>query len=315
MFGLCIVLGVFILQVSNASKGCGYDKVFTNFRKPRENHQLFQSLEEEALNIDWEIPATSNSGRIINGIPSSPGSWQWQVSLQLTNPKLGFIGHWCGGTLVNKNWVITAAHCVKNGLVDLLGGAIWHAILGDYDRSSLSGEEVRLVVDKVVIHPNFTDYQNDLALLHIGEHRRHDITPICIPGPEQVIGLKCVATGWGQTTRNGSLEQKLHQATLQIIPNSQCADLYKIKYGLNIEDGHVCAGSSRFGEAAGACVGDSGGPLQCNFKDGLWYMVGLTSFGSGCAKPGFPDVFINIAHYKNWIEEVISRPFDLQLPK
>ena len=52
--------------------------------------------------------------------------------------------------------------------------------------------------------------------------------------------------------------------------------------------------------------GDSGGPLHCNMKDGRWYLAGLTSFGSGCAKPGYPDVFMRLTSYTKWIEETIQ---------
>ena len=52
--------------------------------------------------------------------------------------------------------------------------------------------------------------------------------------------------------------------------------------------------------------GDSGGPLHCNMKDGKWYLAGLTSFGSGCAKPGFPDVFMRITSYNKWIQDTID---------
>lgn len=52
--------------------------------------------------------------------------------------------------------------------------------------------------------------------------------------------------------------------------------------------------------------GDSGGPLQCNMKDGRWYLAGLTSFGSGCAKPGFPDVFTRLTHYIEWINSTLA---------
>ena len=53
--------------------------------------------------------------------------------------------------------------------------------------------------------------------------------------------------------------------------------------------------------------GDSGGPLMCRLQDGRWYMACVTSFGSGCAKRGFPDVFSNVPHYMDWIREVMKR--------
>ena len=53
--------------------------------------------------------------------------------------------------------------------------------------------------------------------------------------------------------------------------------------------------------------GDSGGPLHCNMRDGLWYLAGVTSFGSGCAKPGFPDVFTRTTSHLKWIRETMER--------
>ena len=69
------------------------------------------------VNVDDE-PSTKNviTARIFNGKPSSKGSWPWQVSLQLLHPKLGFIGHWCGGVLIEPTWVLTAAHCIHKSV-------------------------------------------------------------------------------------------------------------------------------------------------------------------------------------------------------
>jgi len=280
---------------------CGNSPDFANFRRPKpldiakkiiKNNELFGENQED------DIP------RIINGQMTSPGAWPWQVSLQLQNPIVGNIGHWCGAVLVSSRWVATAAHCVNNKLISALGGGIWTVILGDWDRDNSEGPELEMIVEKIVVHPNFTDYQNDIALLRLPSNIK-TIEPICLPQQEEPsVGLRCITTGWGQTTNNGQLESRLHQSMLRVVDTRDCGKLYGLKYGVKIGSGHVCAGPER-GHISGTCVGDSGGPLQCNYKDGKWYLVGLTSFGSGCAKPGYPDVFVRVATYTKWIHQII----------
>jgi len=137
------------------------------------------------------------------------------------------------------------------------------------------------------------------------------LTPICLPPadelvPDDFLGLKCIATGWGQTVHDGPLEGRLHQVPLRVVKNSDCSVVYGLKYGIPITDTHICAGP-QLGTETGTCVGDSGGPLQCNLKDGRWYLAGITSFGSGCAKPGFPDVFVRITKYVGWITSIMEK--------
>ncbi|XP_060802195.1 uncharacterized protein LOC106134782 [Amyelois transitella] len=107
---------------------------------------------------------------------------------------------------------------------------------------------------------------------------------------------ECYATGWGREQTNGTLTDVLLEAEVPILPLTFCRDRYSLTLPLN--DGHLCAGSTD--GSTGACVGDSGGPLQCR-SGGRWELRGLTSFGSGCARRGVPDVYTNVAHYVSWI--------------
>ncbi|CAG9787489.1 unnamed protein product [Diatraea saccharalis] len=107
---------------------------------------------------------------------------------------------------------------------------------------------------------------------------------------------ECYATGWGREQTNGTLTDVLLEAEVPILPLRICRDKYSLTLPLN--EGHLCAGSTD--GSTGACVGDSGGPLQCR-SGGRWELRGLTSFGSGCARRGVPDVYTNIAHYVSWI--------------
>jgi len=132
---------------------CGNSPEFANFRRPK------------PLNFPAEEDSEPESARIINGEMAKQGAWPWQVSIQLTNPRIGSIGHWCGAVLLDQDWILTAAHCVQNKLINALGGGIWTVVLGEYDRDHVNGEEVEMVVDNIRVHPNFTDYQNDIGNL------------------------------------------------------------------------------------------------------------------------------------------------------
>ena len=147
-------------------------------------------------------------------------------------------------------------------LITGLGGGIWTVVLGDWDREVSEGGEVEMVVDTILIHPNFTDYQHDLALLRLPSALPH-LTPVCLPpqdlegkeGEEgdDYLGLRCVATGWGQTVQEGGLEARLHQVSLRVVDNRSCDRVYGLRYGVNIEPGHLCAGPD-LGTVTGTCV-------------------------------------------------------------
>jgi len=150
---LLLIMVIMVLSACQptASQKCGNSPEFANFRRPK------------PLNFPAGEDVEPESARIINGEMAKQGAWPWQVSIKLTNPRIGSIGHWCGAVLLDQDWILTAAHCVQNKLINALGGGIWTVVLGEYDRDHVNGEEVEMVVDTIVVHPNFTDYQNDIG--------------------------------------------------------------------------------------------------------------------------------------------------------
>ncbi|KAH8383339.1 hypothetical protein KR009_008056 [Drosophila setifemur] len=121
--------------------------------------------------------------------------------------------------------------------------------------------------------------------------------------PREMGFVDCVATGWGKANISGDLSSQLLKTQVPLHQNGRCKDAYGSF--VNIHGGHLCAG--KLNGEGGTCVGDSGGPLQCRLnRNGPWILVGVTSFGSGCALEGFPDVYTRTSYYMKWIEDTIA---------
>ncbi|XP_051171479.1 chymotrypsin-like elastase family member 2A [Leptopilina boulardi] len=249
------------------------------------------------------------TGRIFNGKPSKKGSWPWQVSLQLLHPKMGFIGHWCGGVLIDQMWILTAAHCISNELFNLPIGALWTAVVGEWELDGGGRGSARLPIERVILHERFNNYVHDIALMKLGRPAPLSkvVRTICLPETDvNLSGVHCVASGWGRYGPSPSLSNALLEATVPLLEPQDCSEAYG--QSVLFRDGHLCAGHTD--GSSGSCVGDSGGPLQCRRSDGAWQLVGVTSFGSGCARPGFPDVYTKIQYYLSWIKDTIQNDVD-----
>lgn len=242
--------------------------------------------------------------KIVGGSPSRPGEWPWQVSVQLTHPQFGKIGHWCGGVLIDKSWILTAAHCIINPLFSLPQPVFWKVRLGDHHLQKTEGSEITIPVSNVYYNPWYLGYQNDLALMRLSEPAKigNNVQPICLPTSEDGFqDMVCTATGWGKVDFNKKASNILQKVDVKVMDNTICQNAYMANFNISIRSSHLCAGDLTGGK--GTCLGDSGGPLQCMINK-KWYLAGLTSFGSGCAKPGFPDVYTKITYYVDWIKQI-----------
>uniref|UniRef100_A0A336LWT8 CSON002527 protein n=1 Tax=Culicoides sonorensis TaxID=179676 RepID=A0A336LWT8_CULSO len=156
------------------SRDCG---VRSFFRQPR---LLYNKQVDDDI---WYN--SSRNPKIMYGIPTQEGQYPWQVSLELLHPSFGFIGHWCGGVLIDEYWIISAAHCVHNDLFNLPLPALWTVVLGEYNRTEESGFEQRIPVDKIVMHEKYHHFKHDLALFKLSKPARISISSqvakICLP--------------------------------------------------------------------------------------------------------------------------------------
>ncbi|KAF5284116.1 hypothetical protein FQR65_LT00116 [Abscondita terminalis] len=227
--------------------------------------------------------ATSLAGtdRIVGGSAAADGQYPYQVSLRSNQNS-----HFCGGSVINSNWVLTAAHCVYGK-----SGSSMMVVTGT---NYLHGGGSFYRVTQVIWHESYdpSNNVNDIALLRVYGSIAYNskVQPILLSDNTPSPGTALVLSGWGLTSYpSQQLPSYLQHIQLTAISLNQC---YGALSGMPVSGGNLCTFKA---PGQGACQGDSGGPLTGNGKQ-----VGVVSWGIPCAK-GVPDVFTNVAVYRNWI--------------
>jgi len=228
-------------------------------------------------------------GRIIGGEDASPNEFPYMVSVQY------FGSHLCGGAIIRGDAVLTSAHCIVGPLQSMTIKAGKHNI-----REQESTEQTRTLTS---IHshegyPGATGFSDDIAVLRVSVPfvMSSAVAPIPIAPPGHVASGGASILGWGTLQEDGAYPDVLQKAEVSIVTDDACLAAYG---AANFEgDKMICAGLPNGG--ADSCAGDSGGPMTAQDR-GYRYLAGLTSFGNGCGRPGFPGVYTEVAHYTDFI--------------
>jgi secreted trypsin-like serine protease len=164
----------------------------------------------------------------------------------------------------------------------------------------------RVRVAEQLVHEEYNAANNDLdvMLVRLAEPLRFNeyITPVCLPNSDLELpsGTKCYTTGWGTLSSGGYMPDVLQQVQVPLISKEACNQ--PEWYDGEITDAMVCAGYEEGGKDS--CQGDSGGPLVCYHEDS-WLLIGITSWGHGCASELKPGVYTNVAKVPEWVKRKI----------
>ncbi|XP_039748225.1 transmembrane protease serine 11D [Pararge aegeria] len=260
-------------------------------------------VDEDISQMECGLPSTRIlQKRIIGGREARFAEFPWQAHVRISEFQ-------CGGVLISKWFVATAAHCVSRARPRDI--AVW---LGALDTTAGLNTARKLGVVQKILHPLFQFRMTqpdryDIALLKLTRpitYTTH-ILPICLPDSDiELRGKSGVIAGWGKTdASNGHTGTNLlRSATVPILSTEQCINWHQSKQILvEIHSEMICAGHSDGHQDA--CLGDSGGPLIV-LDSGRYYLVGITSAGFGCGVDHQPGIYHNVKITANWIKDVIS---------
>ncbi|XP_022904846.1 trypsin delta-like [Onthophagus taurus] len=226
-------------------------------------------------------------GRIVGGSNANIANFPYQLSLRSSG------SHICGASIISANWAITAAHCVVGKTASSLtirSGSSLHA----------SGGTIHSI-SSIIYHSSYNsatvDY--DIAVIKVSTAFNigaSGVNTVALPsdGSTPSAGTNAIVSGWGTlSSGSSSLPTQLQSVTVPIVSQSSC----KSSYGTSsITDRMLCAGFTAGGKDA--CQGDSGGPLVVGNT-----LVGVVSWGRGCALAGYPGVYASVGNLRSWVRQ------------
>ena len=265
---------------------------------------LVKALQEEPLvNNSSQLTDGPINGYIAGGYDARPGEFPYQVYLR--SWYLDGSGGACGGSIINNKWVLTAAHCVRNGLTKKSAYVIQVYAGGLHPDQ----QPIKTAGNLLVVHPQYRfethdgksviNIENDIALVRVNSNLIHVRYTAAVNLPssgEDIHGKTVVASGYGRTEQ-GQLPGVLKAVNMRILEDYQCRQRFRDLYK---PEQMFCAGGVR-GQGQGTCSGDSGGPIVLKGQN---VILGLTSFGGICGTEG---AYTKVSRYLEFIQRTIKQ--------
>ena len=228
--------------------------------------------------------------RVVGGARAETDDAPWVIQLSNTHSSSP-TDEWCGGTLVKANKIVTAAHCAQEPITT------YTAIQG---RDVLSHKSVgtESKISRIWVDPAYDKKPgHDVAVLTLTTPFDGVPTlPLETSTAADAVGAASVVYGWGETEHTGRADT-LRKVTVPVLGDHYCAKVYGKDYTAK---GEICAGYKKGG--TDACQGDSGGPLVLDDR-----LLGVVSWGEGCADAGHPGVYAEVATYATALQTHIDQ--------
>ncbi|CAH0712952.1 unnamed protein product, partial [Brenthis ino] len=283
-----------------------------------------EDISTKVKNCQKTLPIGDFRTTVVGGRDALPGEF----------PHMGGVGWraregtWifkCGCSLISSKFTLTAAHCSKSARDTSVQNAVPEIVrLGDKNiidvfSNNLLPRDSKIL--RIIVHPNYSSPKKyfDIALMEIEEIKSFtsNVQPACLWGQFDTssLGTSATLTGWGVIeTATKKTSPKLQAATVDIINSEQCNALLRPscnRLWCGVVDHQICGGKLSGG--LDACQGDSGGPLQVKIplressEGSIHIIIGVTSFGIGCALPDSPGVYTRVSSFIDWIESIVWR--------
>ncbi|XP_051815195.1 granzyme B-like isoform X4 [Acanthochromis polyacanthus] len=232
----------------------------------------------------------ASASGIVGGRVSKPHSRPYMASLQFGKH------HSCGGILIRKDFVLTAAHCKDQQEMTV--------VLGAHDITKKEKSQQRIQVAKYYPHPKFNGkHDYDIMLLQLKNNATLNryVKPIGLPKKNGKVpaNVNCTVAGWGRTGADSPASNVLRETTEKMQFSDECKRKWQQYFN---SKNMICTKFSK--KMGGVCQGDSGGPLICNSKP-----QGITAFTdpTDCNNPKYPHVFTKVGAFIPWIEKVMQK--------
>jgi trypsin len=249
---------------------------------------LFQILSKHKITaFGSNVNGNNLELRIIGGHKVDKGRFEYMVTLVDE-----FGSHFCGGVLIGREYVLSAAHCA---------GRATTVEIGRHDLTSVDEVYDVITIDNEMIHPDYNDVtlENDIMVIKLQSESEIGAIVSLDDGSQEISeGLIVSPLGWG-ITESGTSSSLLLSVDVEVVNQTKCNEMYMVE-GAFVTDAMLCAR----GPGKDSCQGDSGGPLILKGNDtDTDILVGIVSWGFGCADPSFPGVYARVSYFYEWIGE------------